>query len=153
MSSPIRSLVNLLAFASIIGVLFWRENGWQTRLQQASARPAAPDVPKEIYTAGRDEAVALRVEAEVLRKKLAEAETRLSALMVEAETLKKAIETAKPRPTQGMRTGTQKFGANKIAQWAYDAKKVLRSGRQFELSGNTSKNSGPILPWSPGKKS
>jgi hypothetical protein len=133
MSSPIRSLVNLLAFASIIGVLFWRENGWQTRLQQASARPAAPDVPKEIYTAGRDETMSLRVEAEVLRKKLAEAETRLSALVVEAETLKKAVQTAKPRPTQGMRTETQKIGL-KISQWAYDEKKVLRSCRLFTLN-------------------
>ena len=153
MSSPIRSLVNLLAFASITGVLLWRENVWQSRLQQASASPADPDVPKEIYAAGRDETMALRVEAEVLQKKLAEAEARLNALTTEAETLKKAVETAKPRPTQGRRTGTRKIGSNMIAQWAYDSKNVLRSGRLFELNGNTSKTSGLILPWIPRKKS
>jgi len=101
MSSPIRPFLNLLAFASIAGVLFWREHVWQTRLQQAPASHPAPALPKEVTTDLPAESMALRAEGEVLRKKLTDPECRLSTLTAEVQNLKKAAEAAKPPPTPG----------------------------------------------------
>jgi len=101
MSSPIRPFLNLLAFASIAGVLFWREHVWQTRLQQAPASHPAPALPKEVTTDLPAESMALRAEGEVLRKKLTDTESRLSTLTAEVQNLKKAAEAAKPPPTPG----------------------------------------------------
>ncbi len=100
MSSPIRPFLNLLAFASIAGVLLWRENVWQTRLQQAPDSRLASD-RREVSTADQEKAVTLRAQGESLQKKLTDTESRLSTLTAEVQNLKKAAEAAKPPPTPG----------------------------------------------------
>lgn len=95
MSSPIRSFINLLSLALVLGLFFWREHAWQVKmggLRQAPPVTAAP--------AGgvQDEASLLSTNG-VLQQQLVAAEARLSNLSAEVDRLKQALEDAKPEPT------------------------------------------------------
>lgn len=106
MSPPIRSFLNLLALASVAGVMFWREHSWQVRLRETGGNPATTSNANPAPgTASGPNIVAPASESELLstnatlQKRLLEAETRLSGMTAEIETLKQALAAAKPQPT------------------------------------------------------
>jgi hypothetical protein len=97
MSSPIRSFLNLLAFAAMAGVLLWREYSWQGRVAKAALAPA----PAVAGFSGKDtsqQETELLSHNAVLQKQLTTAEAKASALAAEVQSLKAAVEAAKPPP-------------------------------------------------------
>lgn len=102
MPSPIRSFLNLLALAAMIGVLLWREHTWQLKVKATTPAPAAPASPAygTAADASAEKRIALLQEANALmQKNLVATEARASALTLEVQELKQAIEAAKPEPT------------------------------------------------------
>ena len=96
MSSPIRSFVNLVSIAAVVGVILWREHSWQIRMRQAlEASPASAAAPAMVEG---NESRLLENNA-VLQKQLVAAESRLSGMTAEVDRLKQALEAAKPPPT------------------------------------------------------
>ena len=96
MSPPIRSFVNLVSVAAVLGVLVWREHSWQVRIRGLA--PLVP-APAEVAAAGSGQETRLIEQNAALQRQLTGAETRLSSLTAEVDQLKATLEAAKPEPT------------------------------------------------------
>jgi hypothetical protein len=105
MPPPLRSFLNLLLFASAIGLLMWREHSWQLKWRTAEARTealGALPVAKGGGGSGSDAASAELLSANaLLQKNLIALEGRASALAAEVQSLKEKLEAAKPAPVPG----------------------------------------------------
>ena len=97
MPSPIRSFINLLAVAALIGLVVWREHTWRTRSGETPAlAPTAADTAPPADSSVRESEL-LSTNGQ-LQKQLSAAEARAGALTAEVASLKQAIEAAKPEP-------------------------------------------------------
>jgi hypothetical protein len=97
MPSPIRSFINLLAVAALIGVVVWREHTWRMRSKEtpALAPAAAATIPPADSSVRESELLSANGQ---LQKQLIAAESKAGALTAEVASLKQAIEAAKPEP-------------------------------------------------------
>lgn len=97
MPSPIRSFINLLAVASLIGLVVWREHSWRVRSGQTSVTANTAASPATPADASVRESELLSANGQ-LQKQLTAAESKAGALAAEVASLKQAIEAAKPEP-------------------------------------------------------
>ena len=98
MSSPIRSFVNLVAVAAVLGVIVWREHSWQMKMQKMTPGVVTSGAPA--VGGGSEVKEARLMEANAaMQRQLVAGEGRASQLAAEVERLKEALEAAQPAPT------------------------------------------------------
>lgn len=118
-SSPQKTLANLVAFATVAGIILWRENHWRsllphagsvpavassgagnagTAFPEASVAPTSSAFPDSPPSAGGTDAALLEQNA-LLQRQLVAKDGEMRNLQVKVAELQAAVEAAKPPPT------------------------------------------------------
>ena len=98
MPSPIRSFINLMALAALIGLVVWREHTWQMRIRQIPIVSADSQIATLPADTSARETELLSTNGQ-LQKQLTATEAKVGLLTAEVASLKQALEAAKPEPT------------------------------------------------------